>query len=140
MAVTSTPAFVQVPKNTQITIVNADASNNKTVCTGGANGTKVVALQLCSDDTSARVVQVLINRSATIVLVGSVNVPTLAGTDGTTPSVDALNSTAMPGLPVDNDGQKYIFLQSASDTLVIHSTTTVTAAKTVSATCIHADF
>jgi len=139
MAVTNTPVFVQTPKVTQITIVAADASNLKTVCTAGANGSKVVALNLCSDDTSARIIQILITRSATSILVGSVNVPTLAGTDGTNPAVNALNSSMLPGLPLDNDGVRYLFLQSG-DTLQIKSTTTVTAAKTVSATCVSGDF
>lgn len=139
MAVTNTPVFVQTPKNTQITIVNADASGQKVVCTAGSNGAKVTALQLCSDDTSARVIQLLIKRSGTSILVGSVNVPTLAGTDGTTVAVNALNSTMLPGLPIDNDGQRYIFLESG-DTLEIKSTTTVTAAKTVSATAIFGNF
>ena len=139
MAVTATPVFIQTPKNTQITIVNADASGQKVVCTAGANGSKVVALQLCSDDTSSRIIQVVIKRSGTSILVGSVSVPTLAGTDGSAAAVNALNTTIMPGLPRDNDGQPYILLVSG-DTLEIKSTTTVTAGKTVSATCIHGDF
>jgi hypothetical protein len=139
MAVTSTPVFVQTPKNTQITIVAADASTNKTVCTAGTNGTKVTALWVTSDDTSARIIQWKITRSAVTVLCGSTNVATLAGTDGVTPAVDLLGATLNPGLPIDNDGNKYLFLVSG-DTLVISSTTTVTAAKTVSATAIHADF
>src|SRR5262249_58135881 len=103
MAVTATPVFVQTPKNTQITIVNADASSNKTLVTAGTNGTKVTGITLCSDDTSARVVQIQITRSAVTILVGSVNVPTLAGTDGTTVGVDGMSSTLIPGLPVGND-------------------------------------
>lgn len=139
MAVSFNPVFVQTPKVTQITIVNADASNAKTACTAGANGTKVTGLQLCSDDTSARAIQIGITRSATFVLLGTVNVPTLAGTDGTTAAVNGFSATLLPGLPVDNDGQAYIFLESG-DTLSIKSTTTVTAAKTVSATCVSANF
>jgi hypothetical protein len=139
MAVTATPVFVQTPKNTQITILPADASTQKTLVTAGANGTKVVAIQFTSTDTSARVVNVNITRSAVTVLVGAVNLPTLCGTDGVTPAVDGMGVTLNPGLPIDNDGQKYVFLQSG-DTLQINSQTTVTAAKTITATAIHADF
>lgn len=139
MPVSNTPVFIQTPKVTQTTIVNADASAQKVVCTAGTNGTKVVALMLCSDDTSSRIIQVLIKRGGTSVLVGSVSVPTLAGTDGAAYGVNALNGLMLPGLPIDSDGQKYIFLESG-DTLEIKSTTTVTAAKTVSATCISGNF
>src|SRR5262249_33998578 len=139
MAVISTAVFAQSPKHTQIAIVYAQTSANKTLVTAGTNGTKVTGITLCSDDTSARVVQIQITRSAVTILVGSVNVPTLAGTDGTTVGVDGMSSTLIPGLPVDNDGQKYIFL-GPGDALTIKSTTTVTVAKTISATAIHADF
>lgn len=140
MAVTNTPVFVQNPKNTQITIVNADASGQKVVCTAGANGSKVIGLTACSDDTSNRILQIVIKRSATSILIGSATVTTLAGTDGgTTPVKNLLNSVDIPGLPVDNDGQRYIFLESG-DTLEVKSTTTVTAAKTISLTCMFGNF
>ena len=139
MAVTATPAFPQAVVITPITIVNADASNKKTACTAGSNGTKVVSLTACSDDTSNRIVQVFLTRSATNYLLGSVIVPTLSGTDGAAAVVDLLNAQLVPGLPVDNDGQRYIFLKSG-DTLTVATTTTVTTAKTVTITCNSADF
>jgi hypothetical protein len=139
MAVTNTPIFIQAPKNTQITIVAADASAQKVVCTAGANGSKVIGLILCSDDTSARVIQMVIKRGGTSILIGSVNVPTLSGTDGAAPSVNAIGGVYMPGLPIDSDGNEFILLESG-DTLEIKSLTTVTAAKTISATCIFGNF
>ncbi len=139
MAVTPTPVFPQAPVITPITIVNADASNKKTACTGGTNGTKLVSLTATSDDTSNRIVQVYITRSATHYLFGSVNVPTLAGTDGSAAVVDLLNATNIPGLPVDNDGQRYLYLKNG-DTLSVATTTTVTAAKTVTIVAISSDF
>lgn len=141
MAVTTNSIVTpQAPVITPITIVNADASNKKTACTAGSNGTKVVSLTACSDDTSNRIVQVFLTRSATNYLLGSAVVTTLAGTDGATAVVDLLNNTTIfPGLPVDNDGQRYLFLKSG-DTLTVASTTTVTAAKTVTITCNSADF
>lgn len=139
MAVSYNPVFPQTPKVSMTTIANGDGTTAKTLVTAGSNGTKVVALQICSDDTSARVVQIGVTRSATFTLLGSVNVPTLAGTDGTTPAVNGHSLVYNPGLPLDNDGETYIFLQSG-DTLQVKTTTTVTAAKTVSLTAFHADF
>lgn len=130
------PTFVGTPKITSVKIVNADASTAKTVVTAGASGTKIVSLVATSDDTSARVIQVSLVRSATSYLIGAVNVPTLSGTDGATQSVDLLNIT---GLPQDADGQHYIFLESG-DTLTVTSTSTVTSAKTVTATAVHGSF
>lgn len=139
MAVTATPVFVQTPKVTRVTFAAADASTAKTICTAGANGTKVVGIQICSDDTSARVIQLGITRSATFILLGSVNLPTLAGTDGAVPAVNAMNATMMPGFPVDNDGEAYIFMENG-DTLQAKMVTTITAAKTVSVNVISGDF
>lgn len=135
MAVSSTPVLPQTPKLGLAQILPADASAWKTVITGGTNGTKVVSLTLTSTDTSNRIVQVAVTRSATQHIFNAVTVTAGAGTDGTTTSIDGLPST----LPVDNDGQKYLFLESG-DTLDISATTTVTAAKVIDAMAPEADF
>lgn len=139
MAVTATPVFVQTPKVGVVQIVNADASNSKTVITAGANGSKAVSVTVVSDDTSARILTLRITRSATNYPICAVSVPASSGTDGTTVAVNLVNSTILPGLPTDNDGQRYLFLQSG-DTLTVVSGTTVTAAKTITLTAVYADF
>ena len=131
MPTSSTPVLVQTPKLGLVQILNADASNKKTVATAGANGSKLTALTTSSDDTSARVVQVIVTRSATDYILAAVSVPAGSGTDGTAAAVNLLNATILPGLSVDNDGQRYLFLESG-DTVAVKSTTTVTTAKTVS--------
>jgi hypothetical protein len=131
MPTSSTPVLLQTPKLGLAQILNADASAKKTVVTAGANGTKLVSLTAASDDTVARVVQVILTRSATDHILASASVPAASGTDGTTAAVNLINSTILPGLPVDNDGQRYLFLESG-DTLAVKSTTTVSVAKTVS--------
>ena len=137
MAVTATPVFVQTPKVTQITILPADTTAQKVVCTAGADGTKVVSLIATSNDTATMNVQILIKRSATSILLGTGRIVTLSGTDGAAANVNLLN--AITGLPVDNDGQPYLYLVSG-DTLECAVLVTVTAAKTISLTCIHGDF
>jgi hypothetical protein len=137
MAVTATPVFVQTPKVTRTTFTSADTTTAKTIATAGTNGSKVTAVSICSDDTSDRVFQLGITRSATFILLGSVNLKTLAGTDGATAAVNGFN--LIPGLPVDSDGQKYFFMESG-DTLQAKTTTTITAAKTVSVTAVQGDF
>ena len=139
MALTATPVFVQTPKVTRTTFAAADTTTAKTIATAGANGSKVVAIQVCSDDTSARVIQFGITRSATFILLGSINLPTLSGTDGAAPAINGFNPSYMPGLPVDSDGERYIFMESG-DTLQAKMVTTITAAKTVSVTVVQGDF
>jgi hypothetical protein len=130
MALSFTPVFPQKPQHFEVTVVNADASNAKNVGTGGSNGTIVRSLQATSDDTSQRIVQIGISVSATFYLLGSVAVPAASGTDGSTVAVDLLNSVQMPGLPVDENGMHYLILESG-EILQVKTTTTVTAAKTV---------
>jgi hypothetical protein len=137
MAVSNTAVFPQAPMKGLVQIVNADSTGKKTACTAGANGSKVTGLNVCSDDTSNRTLQVFITRSATDYLIGTAVITTLAGTDGSTLPIDVLS--LIPGLPVDNDGQRYLFLQSG-DTLRVAITSAVTAAKTVHVATEAADF
>lgn len=133
------PAFASAPRAGVVQIANADASNLKDVLSAGSAGTKVSALMAASDDTSARVVQISILRSATNYILGSVSVPAASGTDGSTPSVDLLKSALLPGLPVDNDGQHFILLENG-DKLQAKSLTTVTTAKLIHLTSVASDF
>lgn len=129
--------LVKQPRKGLVQIVNADASANKTVVTAGANGSKVVSLLASSTELTAnnRDVQVSIIRSATVYILGTTTVPFSAGF--TVAGGAPINLLAViNNLPVDNDGQRYLFLEFG-DTLVVASLTTVTAAKTIS---VHSDY
>jgi hypothetical protein len=133
----ATPAFVATPKITPVSILPADTTTKKTVCTAGASGTKVVALLGTSTDTSNRIVQVWLNRSATNYLLASYTLQLASGSDGSTGTQNLLSN--IQGLPRDNDGQIYLFLEFG-DTLQVSTTTTVTAAKEIDVTCISGNF
>jgi len=135
----TTPNLVGTPKCWPAKIVNADASTQKDVVTAGINGSKVTALIATSDDASARILQVSLLRSAVNYPLCSVSVPIGAGTNGTASAVDLLSSRALPGLPVDNDGQRYLLLESG-DVLQVKSLSTVTSAKVVAIVGIAGDF
>ncbi len=142
MPVTSTAVFVQTPKITPITIVNGTGTGTVTAFTAGSNGAKVVAVLANSNDTVARIVTLSLTRSATAYTIGSYSVPAVSGTDGVTAGVDLLNggpATLIPGLPVDNDGQKYIFMESG-DTLTVAATTTITSGKTITFITVAGNF
>ena len=136
MAVTATPIFPQTINNTVVTIVNADASNLKTVYTAGAAGSRVENLLVTNTDTNPYTVQITVVISATNYLIGSVTVPLSAGNTTAAPSVNlfsALNNFG-PYLCKDSNGNPYLYLASGS-TLKVNTTGTVTAAKTVAFFC-----
>ena len=142
MAVTSTPVLPQTPVITPQNFVQGTdvAGTYKTVYTAGANGSKVVSLTAnTTDGSAAHVMTVAITRSAVTYPLVNVNLPVNSGGDGTTPAVDLLNSSLLPGLPVDNDGQRYLFLKSG-DTLQVTFATALTAGKSIFVQCVGADF
>jgi hypothetical protein len=133
------PQFVATPNVGVAQITNGTATTAETVFTAGSSGSKVTALSLSSTDTTARVVQVALVRSSTSYILGTVTVPITAGTDGVTASVDAISQGLLPGLPLDNDGQHYLLLDSG-DTLTIVPTATITSAKIISGVAIGGNF
>jgi hypothetical protein len=137
MAITPTPVYPQTPKNGHVQILPADASGLKTLYTAGSNGSKITAVICSSTDTSARDVSVGVTRSAVFYALGTTTVAITAGTIAATAAQDMF--TGIPGLPIDNDGQVYIFIESG-DTFQVKSLTTVTAAKELDFNCIGADF
>lgn len=140
MAVSHQGVYVQTPKITPAAFTNADAANTKkTIATAGADGSKVVAVTASSTDTSARIAQLWLTRAAVSYLLCSLSVTIAAGSDGAVAAVNLINPTIWPSLPMDNDGQRYFFLQSG-DTLQVSFTAQVTAAKEIDVVAVFADF
>ena len=133
------PTFVGTPKIGLAQILPADTTSAKTVVTAGASGSKITGIVATSTDTVARVVTLSLVRSAVSYPLGAVTVALASGTDGVTPTTTFLGTTLLPGIPVDNDGQPYLFMQSG-DTLTVASAVTVTAAKAVAVTAVYGDF
>lgn len=95
--------------------------------TAGTKTMRIEALDLNSDDTSAKVVQFYRKTGASdAVLLGSVNVPTLSGTNGVAATVNALNT-----LGRDAPDGLSVFYCTAGTKLQIAVTVAVTAAKTI---------
>lgn len=135
-------AVVVLPQNGRnyaVTIVNADASNLKTIATAAGTFLEINALQATSDDTSDRLLQLILTVGGTDYLIGTVNVPTLSGTTATAAAVDLLGSSNLK-LPIyDANNNKLLRLDAAS-VLKVKSTTTVTANKTVTITAIGSEY
>lgn len=121
------------------TIVNADGTTAKTIFTAAAEGSRVLGLSLTSDDTAIRDLALYIRKSGTDYLIGTVRIPIAAGTDGAVPSVNGLNSTDLPFLPIDNNGIPYIEL-ATGETLKAGVLVAVTAAKTVTIVAFGKDY
>jgi hypothetical protein len=126
-------------RTTPQSFLPADTTTKKTLVTAGTNGSKIAALIVTSTDTAARILQLWLTRSAVSYLIGSVEITIASGSDGTTPSVNLLNTTAIPGLPIDSDGQPYLFIAGA-DTLQASVTVTVTSAKEIDVISVFGNF
>lgn len=125
------------------------AGTYKTVYAGGTNGSKITALWLTSNDGSAsHLINIQISSSSSAhcspqsgCYAGmAITLPVNAGFANGAPAVNALSATNWPGLPVDSDGNPYIYLPSTSYTIEMTFTTALTASTDVNGIAIGADF
>jgi hypothetical protein len=139
VAVSHQGVMVQLPKITPVTFSNSDSANTKkTVHTAGADGSKIVAVVATSTDTVARTAQLWLTRSGTSYLLGSKVVAAGAGTDGAAASADLLDEALVP-LPLDNDGQPYLFVE-VNDTLQVSFTAQIASTKNAYVVAIGGNF
>lgn len=132
---TATVVLPQNIKNSAVTIVAADTSSLKTICTADTIFWDLYQLQVCSDDTSNRTLSFYLTTSgsnATDYLIGSVVVATLAGTDGVVSVKDVLADTLFARSYYDAFANKHLPLDGVGGVILkCKSLTTVTAAKTL---------
>lgn len=134
-----TPVFAKQPQANRVTIVNANGQTFETGYTAGANGSKVLAVIASSTDTSNRDIQMAIINTATTYILSTKTVPLASGTAAGTPAVSLLDPAVLVGMPVDNDGNPFLFLVSG-DTLVFSALTSITTAKAMTIHVIAEDF
>jgi uncharacterized protein YjiK len=130
MAVTATPIFPQLIKSPAVQILPADTTTLKTLVTAGADGTIVNELLISSTDTSARDLAVYVTISAVDYLIGTVSIPANAGNSNSIPSVGFFDSANLTFLQTDNNGHKFLMLETGA-VLKVKTLTTVTAAKAI---------
>src|SRR5512139_699589 len=92
-----------------------------TLQTGGTNGTKITSVIVSNGDSTANTVSVGITTAAVFYPLATVTLPANAGTSSATAAI-SLISSANIWLPIDNDGQSYIFLNTSLDTLQVKAT------------------
>lgn len=131
----TTPVFQLGPKTTSVTVADTDTTLEKTLYTAGALGALVDSVAITSTDTSPVVLNVHVSIGGTSLPVAQIVVAALAGTDGTTPAQNLLNSLALP------------FLQSSGSLalgpnvlLRVAADATITAGKKVELTAFGGDY
>lgn len=115
--------------NQSVTITSADTTVAKLCFTAASNDSDVKSIIVTSNDTAAINLALYVTRSAVDYWLGTVNIPISSGTTGSVVSVDLINVTSIPGLPLDNVGKAYLPLKTG-DTLKVGPIVTMTAAKT----------
>jgi hypothetical protein len=116
------------------------AGTYKTLYTGGANGSKCIAIwENNNDGSAAHLVTIEVVNSA--VKYGGVAITTASnqGYVSGTPSVNFFNQAVWPGLPVDSDGNPFIFLANG-DTLQATFATALTTSDKINLVAVCSDF
>lgn len=134
------PSIIPTSVKTDVArIANGDASALIALVTPAGSGRKVNAVTVSSDDTSARDVSLVITKGGVDYPIGTITIPITAGQIAATPAVNAINRTAIPGLPIDSDGNPYLLLEVGA-VLKVKALTTVTSAKFINFVATSGEF
>jgi hypothetical protein len=117
----------QTPKLAALEILPADVNAAKVLYSGGANGSKVVAVTIASFVSTTVTMRLgLTGRPSFFYYLSNFTIVSGAGINPIIAPVDAFSPLRMPGLPVDSDGQHYMFLESG-DGLCVQVISTMNA-------------
>lgn len=131
------PKYANVP-NGGVALIAASANtvtlgsntNAATIYTAGSQGGRVYSLTGVTDDTVTVNVFLFIYRGSTVIPIGLVNIPLSSGnTQAAKLNVNFLDGVNIVGLPLDNQGNRYIPLMP-NDVLKCGALANLTAAKT----------
>jgi hypothetical protein len=139
MAMNTEPRFPDLVKWAGVTIVNADGTAFKTLWTAPVNGSKITSISATSDDTATKDMQLWMSKGGVDFLLGTKTIAITAGFVTGTPAFNWFDGVQIPGLPVDADGQRYLFLENGC-VLKAKLTVAATAAKTHYLTAYGCDF
>lgn len=139
MAFSNLPFYAQGYKHASVKIQPGDTTTLKTLWTAGAQGSKIVALFATSDDSANEDVQAWLNDGTIDSLLGTKQVLANSGFTNAVAATNLFDGVALPWLPIDRDGQRYLFIKP-SGILKVNAKTTITAAKTLYLNAIGADY
>jgi hypothetical protein len=127
---TSTPIYPQTINTPVAQILPADTTTLKTLYTGGANGSRLEHLSCTSTDTAARDLAFYLTVSGVDYLLATLNVPINAGNTNAIYPVDIFTHPAFSWLPIDANGNRYMYIASGA-VLKVKALVTITAAKAI---------
>lgn len=135
------PNHVANPNNKAITLVQADSTNLKDVITGETGGTKVLMLSAAANGgPNNNEIQLWWNDGTNDFLIGSHSLPSDAGFDGSKPSVDLLDGDLIPGLEIDESGNRFLRLDENATLRVMVTTAMGVAPDVVYISAFTGDF
>lgn len=143
MAQNVNPTFVKTPNNGTVQITSATSNAFVTVYTGGTNGSKVVGLIATGSTNLSGAVDVqwgILNATSSFSALGASSVPITAGYASSVPAINLMNTVNTPGMPLDSDGNVFVFLKSSADTLSARTPGVVITAGTINLTAFSGDF
>lgn len=134
------PIWGLTPKTTGTNFINATGAGTKqTIFTAGANGSRILAVEATTDDTSANDVNLFIQPggSGTVYRIGGKRVTALSGAEvaSTIAAVNLLDATQLPFILSDGSIQL-----AASDIVQASTVAVVTTAKTLTILVVATDY
>lgn len=131
----------QTPKNGLVQFLQGTdvAGTYKTLYTGSANGSKIMSIVATTNDPSATHLLTCQVVNGGVFYGGTA--ATIAVSTGFANAAYPLNIiSTWTGLPVDSDGNPFLYLKSASDTLQCTFATAITATDVINIMATAADF
>lgn len=140
MAANTSPIFVKNRKVAVVQILPADTTTLKTLMTAGAEGARLLAVNVSTDDTAAETLGLYIQiaGAGTNYPLGVKTVALRSGdptNTGAVPSVNLLDLAAIASL--DPDGSLGL---GAGDVVKVGAQATITAGKTTTVAAIYGDY
>lgn len=132
----------QIPLSAHVQFLQGTdaAGTYKTIVTGGANTSKISGLWVnVNDGTATHLVTCEVVASAVFYGGAAATTALSSGYANAVGAVNMLSATVWPGLPIDGNGNPYIYLNSG-DTLQCTFATALTAAKWINVNAMYANF
>lgn len=138
MAMNKKPSFPFRGRMTATPFKTVDGVDPLEICDAGPQGAKVVGILASGEDTAARNISLALIVGSDTVVLNTVAVPAGAGKSAAVPPVDLLDGLR-DRLPIDGDGQPYMFL-SENESFRAMLDAAVTAAEILTVFVIYGTF
>ena len=139
------PTYIITPRTSVGVLSAATAgslnsnSNGVSVFSASASGSRVYSLIASTTDTANVDLYLYVLSGATVMNFGQVNIPLRSGDVATSSSIDCLDPSVVPGLPIDNTGKRYVELASNND-LKVSTVANMTAGKVCTVMAMGGDY